>query len=186
MDLEQARRTSDIRSEHPTLGKPDAEVVLRYYADFQCPHCRTFERSDAHRRLQEDHIEQGHVRMEFIPFPVLGPDSVTAAQAAHHVWREAPQAYWAWHKAVFDAQGEENSGWATAERLVEITRRFDDIDADALKEALAEETYEPHVRHDAETARADGVPGTPHARIDGKRVDLERVDEAVGEAARSS
>lgn len=186
MDLEQARQTSDIKAEHPTLGKPDAKVVLRYYSDFQCPFCRDFERSDAHRRLQEDHIEGGNVRLEFIPFPVLGPDSVTAAQAAHYVWRNAPQVYWAWHKAMYDAQGPENTGWASKEKIVEISRQFDDLDDEGLRGALDSEEYEPQVRHDVETARANDIHGTPTLMLNDKRVEPDRVHEAVASAVRDA
>lgn len=184
MDLEQARQTSEVTAEHPTLGRPDAAIELRYYSDFQCPHCRAFERSDAHKRLQEDHIEGGTTRLVFVPFPVLGEDSVRAAEAAHFVWRQAPEAYWAWHVAMYEAQREENSGWASLENVLKISRKVPGVDIEGLREALDSGKYRGRVESDREEAHERGVGSTPTLLLRDEPVDPMRIPDALDDTTR--
>lgn len=168
----------------PSLGALDAPVVVYYFADFQCPFCRRFEAGG-----MEDlrgRALAGELRLVFKDFPILGDDSWTAARASEHVWATAPGSYWSWHAAVFAAQGPERSGWASASRLVELTRaQVPEVDADALAEALASSAYLEEVRADKRVGEGVGVRSTPTLVI-GDRVlnanDAEAVDAAIAEA----
>lgn len=179
MDLETARKTSDLQARDPTLGKPDAPLTMHLFADFQCPHCRTLENSPEHKRLQEEHIEGGNVKLVFVPYPVLGEDSWTAAEAAHQVWRQAPEVYWAWHKAMFEAQGEENSGWASIDGIVRVSERFDAIDPNALRKALQDHDHRGEVERDVELARSWEAGGTPVMFLEGERIEPPKVNDQV-------
>ena len=100
-------------TDDPTLGAADAHVTLYYFADFQCPACQQFElaRFDA---LKRDYIDAGHVRLVFKDMAFIGDDSFTAAEASQHVWKTRPDLYWTWHRGVYEMQGAERSGWASA------------------------------------------------------------------------
>ncbi|MFA9417382.1 DsbA family protein [Natrinema sp. HArc-T2] len=150
----------------PIMGSPDAPIQIYYWTDFQCPFCEQFERETL-PELVPEYVESGDVRIVFISLPYFGEDSMTAAVASKCVWdqvRDAePSAYWNWHTAIFEEQGEKNSGWASSENLLEYTRSVDGVDADALETCLDERrsTLETQVNADAEKARSLGVSGTP-------------------------
>ncbi|WP_254768485.1 DsbA family protein [Salinilacihabitans rarus] len=150
----------------PIMGSPDAPLEMYYWTDFQCPFCERFERETL-PEVVRTHVEPGRVRIVFVPVPYFGADSMTAAVAARCVWEQVrgsePDVYWDWHAAVFDEQGEKNSGWAAADALVGYARSVPGVDADALETCLADRrsTFEEAVGADAELARSFGITGTP-------------------------
>ncbi len=179
----------------PIMGSPDAPIQIYYWTDFQCPFCEKFERETI-PELVPEYVESGDVRIVFISLPYFGEDSMTAAVASKCVWDQVrdsdPSAYWNWHTAIFEEQGEKNSGWASRANLLEYTRSVDGVDADALETCLDERrsTLETQVDADAEKARSLGVSGTPtFAIVDREAGTTEtlvgaqpkkRFDEAIG------
>ncbi|MDS0473386.1 DsbA family protein [Natrinema sp. 1APR25-10V2] len=150
----------------PIVGSPEAPLEIYYWTDFQCPFCERFER-ETFPDLVRKYVEPGDVRVVLIAIPYFGADSMTAAVASKCVWEQVrdddPSAYWDWHAAVFDEQGEKNSGWASAENLFEYTRSVDAVDADALESCLDDRRseLEAAVETDADRATELGVRGTP-------------------------
>ncbi|TYL37401.1 disulfide bond formation protein DsbA [Natronococcus pandeyae] len=150
----------------PIVGDPDAPLDIYYWTDFQCPICEQFER-EVLPELVADYIESGEVRLVFITLPFFGPDSMTSAVASRCVWEQVresdPAAYWDWHAAVFDEQGERNSGWAGADNLLEITDSVPNVDADDLAACLEDDrtAFEADVEADAAQARSFDIRGTP-------------------------
>lgn len=155
-------------TDDPTLGAAGAPVTLFYFADFQCPACRQFElaRFDALRR---DYIDAGDVRLVFKDMAFIGDDSFTAAEASQHVWTTRPDLYWSWHRGVYEMQGAERSGWASAERLVAYSESVG-LDGAAMREALESHAYIEEVRADGREAREHGVNSTPTIVIGDRNV----------------
>ena len=150
----------------PIMGVPDAPLQLYYWTDFQCPFCERFERETL-PDLVAEYVESGDLRIVFIALPYFD-GSMTAAVASKCVWEQVrhtdtPSAYWNWHTAIFDEQGQKGSGWASRGNLLEYTRSVDGVDATALETCLDERrsTIESQVTVDAEKARSLGVSGTP-------------------------
>ncbi|QLG48373.1 DsbA family protein [Natrinema halophilum] len=180
--------------EKPIMGSPDAPLELYYWTDFQCPFCERFERETL-PELVRNHVRPGTVRIVFISLPYFGADSMTAAVAGKCVWdqvrRSEPTAYWDWHTAIFDEQGEKNSGWASAENLVEYTHSVSGVDAAALETCLEERRSELEARidADAERARSGGISSTPTFVVFDRDLEsgtslvgaqpIERFDEAI-------
>ncbi|MFC4541366.1 DsbA family protein [Halosolutus amylolyticus] len=150
----------------PIMGSPEAPIDLYYWTDFQCPFCAQFERETLPDLVRE-YVDPGRIRVVFVTVPFFGGDSMTAAVASRCVWEQVQEtersAYWNWHAAVFDEQGEKNSGWAAADNLVEYTRSVSGVDADALATCLDERrsTYEEEIDANAAQARSFGISGTP-------------------------
>ncbi|ELY58536.1 DsbA family protein [Natronococcus jeotgali] len=150
----------------PIVGSPDAALDIYYWTDFQCPFCEEFERKTL-PELVRNHVEPGRVRIVFIPLPYFGSDSMTATVASRCAWAQVcdddSSAYWNWHAAIFDEQGEKESGWADADALLEYTRSVDSVDADDLETCLEErgDEFESSIEDDAEQARSFGISGTP-------------------------
>ncbi|GAB7020810.1 DsbA family protein [Halostagnicola bangensis] len=150
----------------PIMGDSDAPIEIYYWTDFQCPICEQFERETL-PELVSEYVESGELRLVFVTLPFFGPDSMTSAIASRCVWEQVhesdPYAYWDWHAAVFAEQGERNSGWASADSLLEITDSVPDVDAAELEACLKGERseFEDAVEADAEQARAFDIRGTP-------------------------
>lgn len=151
---------------HPVMGALDAPVSIYYWSEYQCPFCERFE-SDTLPKLIESYVSTGDVRIVFIEFPYLGKDSMTAAVMNQCVWRVVkgsnPDAYWRWHSAVFEAQGKENSGWASKSSLLDITRSIDGISANGVEQCMNRnrKSIVKGIEADSQRARALGISGTP-------------------------
>ncbi|PCR88948.1 DsbA family protein [Natrinema ejinorense] len=150
----------------PIVGSPEAPLEIYYWTDFQCPFCERFER-ETFPDLVREYVEPGDVRVVVISLPYFGADSMTAAVAGKCVWEQVrdddPSTYWDWHAAVFEEQGEKNSGWASTENLLEYTRSVSGVDADALESCLEDRRpeLEDEIETDSDRARSIGVSGTP-------------------------
>lgn len=105
----------------PFIGNPNAPVTTAYWFDYQCPFCKQNEET-AMPKLISDYVNTGKVKIVFKDFQFLGPDSQTLGQTARAVWDVAPDKFYAWHKAVYDNAGTENTDWATAEKIRSITQ----------------------------------------------------------------
>jgi protein-disulfide isomerase len=82
-----------------STGRPDAPVVIREYADFQCPSCQAF-----HQRilpqLVRDYVDTGRVRFDFHHFLIFsGRESLRAAEASECAG-ELGQ-FWQYHDQLF-------------------------------------------------------------------------------------
>ncbi len=151
---------------HPILGSTDATLDMYYWSDYQCPFCQRFE-TETLPKLVENHIETGTVRLVYIQYPYLSQDSLTAAVMDRCVWRQVrestPDRYRDWHSAVFDAQGEKGSGWASRDSLLDITRGVDGVDADAVDSCMQNNRgeIESSIATDVDRARQLGLQGSP-------------------------
>lgn len=177
----------EVTGDDPWLGNETAGVTAFYYADFQCPWCARFDRSGDLDRIVAAYGED--VRLVFKDFPIVGEDSWTAARASTFVWESTPSAYWAWRETVFDAQGGENDGWASADELALLSRRVAGVDADGLAELLGTRDDRSEATGDLEDGRAAGVRGTPTIVVGGKALsalDSRGVNAAIEEAIASA
>jgi len=153
-------------SGHPIMGSTDASLEMYYWSDYQCPFCQRFE-TNTLPKLVDTHVATGTVRVVFIQFPYLSTGSLTAAVMDRCVWRqlrgETPRRYLAWHSAVFDEQGEQGSGWAAEDNLLEVTREVDGVDAAAVESCLQRDRagIESSISADVDRARRLDIGATP-------------------------
>jgi len=68
-------------------GDPDAPLVVREFADYQCPACRSF--YPTVKRLIDEYVDAGQVRFVFFDFPLdMHEHAVPAAEAARCAGRQ--------------------------------------------------------------------------------------------------
>lgn len=119
-----AVKAADIKAVKATgpqvVGSPSAPIVVAYWYDYQCPVCQRAEELVISQVMAE-YVKTGKIRMVFKDLQFLGPDSYTLGVAARAVGEVAPAKFYDWHKAVFENQGQEHSGWATTEKILSIT-----------------------------------------------------------------
>ncbi|MDB9529805.1 thioredoxin domain-containing protein [Oscillatoria sp. CS-180] len=135
----------------PTLGNPDADVVLLEFSDFQCPYCA---RATGH--IEEFTSEYGDdVLFVFKNFPLtnIHPEALPAAQAA---WAAGQQdQFWPYHDALFESQA------VLGERLyVDLARELG-LDMDQFNRDRASEDAMKAVARDLALASELQLSSTP-------------------------
>lgn len=145
-----------------SVGPEDAEVVVREFADYQCPACASF--AKASQQLKEEYVDEGKVRFVYFDLPLpQHTHSVTAAMAARCAGDQ--DEYWAMHDRLF----EEQSNWESAgdprdqfsgyaEDLDLNTRRFD--------RCMESELHREAVDDSLQVARQLQIASTPTVLVD--------------------
>ncbi|HZD72704.1 MAG TPA: thioredoxin domain-containing protein [Actinomycetota bacterium] len=169
----QARKGPLVRPAHALgpnqgepLGKPSAPVLVEEYGDFQCPACARFQSvvGPTVRQL----ADRGRIRFVFHEQPILGRESVLAANAATCAGDQGK--FWPYHNLLYAGQAPENSGALTADRLVQLGARVG-ISGTAFSSCVRGGTYEPWLRQVTNQGSVRGVDTTPTFFVDGERVD---------------
>jgi protein-disulfide isomerase len=154
----------------PLEGSSNAPVKVVEFADYQCPYCKQFE-NEVVPQLRQEFIQSDKVSFYFINYTILGEGSTLAANAAEEVFHQNPRAYWDFHKALFDAQGEVEK-WVSVEKLLDIARRsVPSIDTKALQNAIETQSHRQEISEDNQMAENLDVPGTPTIFVNGKQVE---------------
>ncbi|MDD9812872.1 MAG: thioredoxin domain-containing protein [Thaumarchaeota archaeon] len=153
----------------PFLGNPAAPVTLIEFGDYQCAFChRHFERTEP--TIVSEYVETGKVRMLFKDFVVIGPDSVTAARAAHCAGDQG--LFWEFHDAIYEAYGGERTGWASLAGMRQIAGGVGGLDAGAWGSCMDAGTHEARIGASSADARALGLSGTPAFYVIGSDGDV--------------
>lgn len=145
---------------------------MAYWYDYQCPFCQRNEEASM-PQLLSDYVNTGKLKIVFKDFEFLGPDSQTLGKYSRAVWETAPDKFYAWHKAIFDNQGQENTGWATAEKLRSVTESvLGMVQTDAVINLVNKNgaAYQKEMDADKVEGAALGINGTPAAIIGTKLI----------------
>lgn len=157
------------------VGEATAPVTLRVYEDFQCPVCAQFEQTN--REQIAAWVADGTVKIEYKPISILdrtSPDqySTRAAAAAAAVANSAPDAWVAFHTALFDNQPTEGDPGLTAEKMTELAVAAG-ADEATVGPDIEGVTFSGFVTRATEEATSgdDKVTGTPTVIVNGENVD---------------
>lgn len=151
----------------PVLGNPDAAVKIIEFGDYKCPACKGFNEVVKPQLVQE-YVNQGKVAFHFMNLPFIGPDSNTAALAAQSVFHQNPEAYWTYLDAIYAAQGDEDTQWATPEFLIELAKQHNlPVDYALLEKDIKEGTYQDEVDEHSAKANKLNVDSTPTLFVNG-------------------
>ncbi len=162
------------------LGSEDAPITILEFGEYQCPNCDLFFRN-VFEEFSAKYIDTGIVKMYYRDFPYYGEDSVSAAIAARCAGEQGM--YWEYHHALYEFQGEINSGWAN-NTMLKIFAVYAQIDKEGVGDVegkqqfdrcLDSERYGAAVRADYEEGLRLGVSGTPTFIIIGPDGRVERI-----------
>ncbi|MGN7455515.1 DsbA family protein [Paenibacillus pasadenensis] len=164
--------------EMPRLGDENAQVKLVEFGDYKCPSCKLFS-EQVKPLLVQDYINDGKAALYFANYAFLGQDSVTAAVAAHSVYLQDPEQFWAYNDAIYANQGDETTVWATPERLVQIAKDAKlDIDFDKLLSDINAGVGSDKVAEESRLAESTlKVGGTPSLFVDGEQLQFKGYDD---------
>ncbi len=147
----------------PYQGNPNARVTVAEYADYQCPFCEQFFKT-VMPDLQAKYISTGKIKFVYQDFAFLGPDSFTAAQAAHCAADQ--NKFWQYHDYLFSHQGQEGSGWAAADRQKQFAQSLG-LNTAQFNQCLDGNKYQQEVQDETSAGKSYGVTATPTVFVNG-------------------
>jgi len=150
-----------------TMGDPNAPVHIIEYGDFQCPYCLQFW-TETEPLLIKEYVNTGKVYFEFRSFPLIGPESVLAAEGAYCAGDQ--NKFWEYHDTLFTNWTGENVGDFTKEKLIKYAKALGLNVAD-FESCLSEEKHKGTVDQDQAKADTDGVQATPTFFINGFKLE---------------
>lgn len=132
----------------PVLGNPDGDVTLVEFLDYQCGYCK--------RMLEEIFAlidEDANLRIVFKELPILGPASVTAAQAA--LASREQGLYGEFHRALMSYRGR------LSDDLIFQLAEDVGLDVDRLRRDMESDAIQAHIAGNLALAQSLGIRGTP-------------------------
>jgi protein-disulfide isomerase len=132
----------------PTAGNPKGNVTLVEFFDYRCPYCKEVEPS-LEKLAADDH----QLRIVYKEFPVLGPDSQTAAHVALAARRQGK--YDAFHRAMMAATGHID------EAVIYQVAANVGLDVDRLRQDANSPDIDKEIKDNIDLGNALDIDGTP-------------------------
>ena len=146
------------------LGDASAPVTVTEFGDLQCPACAEFSHTDV-ADLISGPVNDGEAKIEFRNWVVIGPQSVTAAEAALAAAEQ--DRYWNFITAFYDNQEAENSGYVTDSFLTDIAEQAGVPDLDQWNRDRDDPRWDAVIAGGERTAQRLGFAGTPSFLVQG-------------------
>lgn len=140
-------------------GDPDAPITIIEFGDFNCGYCARWA-AEVLPKINEEYIETGKVKMAYVHFPILGADSMTAAEATECAARQ--DQFWDYHNTLYANIG---IGYTPA-NLSKLAGEMG-MDVDSFEQCLATYSDEESLEDDIRLAQVMGVRGTPAFLVNG-------------------
>ncbi|MBI4088560.1 thioredoxin domain-containing protein [Candidatus Kaiserbacteria bacterium] len=149
-------------SGRPFIGQEDAPAAILAWGDFQCPFCKRWE-TETLPLIMEEYVEKGKVKIVYLDFAFLGPDSTTAGEYNRAIWKLYPDKYEEWRAAMYKAQDEEHGGFGNAASIDELNASISGIDAAKVAADVRANASAYQALLDADKAEAQkvGIGATP-------------------------
>ena len=141
----------------PYLGDPNAPITLVEFGDYQCFFCNKFFH-DTEQKLLENYVDTGKVKIIFKDLTIIGPDSITAAHAAHCA--DDQGLFWEYHDTLYNNWDGENNGWASSENLLRMAQDVG-LNIDEFTDCMLNEIHTQIISASNADARTLGLTGTP-------------------------
>lgn len=158
-DPHQAVMLAVISGARHFYGDPNAPVTLVEFGDFNCGYCGRWAKETL-PLIDETYIKTGKVRMAYVHFPILGADSMTAAEGTECAAQQ--DKFWEYHNIVYAHQG---IGF-TPDNLTALADQLE-LDTAAFESCLANFPERVSLEEDIRLAQIMGVRGTPAFLVNG-------------------
>lgn len=146
-----------ISNGSPILGDPNAKITIVEWGDYQCTYCHLFHQ-DTKNQLIQEYVDTGKVNFVFRDFPLNGPDSVFAAEAAYCAGDQGK--YWQYHDELYNNWGGERTGWVTHGSLDRFANDTG-LDLGQFDQCLDGNKYESRVLDNQRFGQEIGIDATP-------------------------
>ncbi len=115
-------------------------------------------------RIRNEYVEKGHVRLVYKQFPILGQESLTAAEASECAAEQ--DGFWEYHDRVFEDQATKRSS-LTTEKLVGFAGDIG-LDEPSFQTCLSEKRHTDTIYQEASMIQSLGIRGTPAFLLNGQ------------------
>jgi protein-disulfide isomerase len=132
----------------PVAGNPKGDVSLVEFFDYRCPYCKQVEPA-----LEKLIGDDRQLRFVYKEFPVLGPDSETAARVALAAKKQGK--YDAFHRAMM------NTGGHIDEAAIYKVAASVGLDVDRLKQDMKSPDIDKQLKTNLDLGSALDLSGTP-------------------------
>lgn len=149
--------TKLISGGSPILGNSNAPITILEWGDYQCTFCYKFHQNTLDI-INENFIKTGKVKLVFKDFPLNGPDSFLAAQAAYCA--QDQEKYWQYHDELYKNWGGERTGWITRNSLEKFANTVN-LNLNEFNKCLDGKKYEQKVITLHEFGKEIGIDATP-------------------------
>ena len=156
-----------LPTDGPSFGPANAKVTIVVFSDFECPYCREFAKT-LRTKVPQKYPNDVRVIFEAFPIDSIHPWAVAAAEAAHCIADENPEAFWAFHDWIFEHQGE-----VTPQNLKDKTLAFaqtKNLPAAPLSACLDHHSTAAAVTASLQAGRALQIQQTPTLFVNGRMV----------------
>lgn len=154
----------------PSLGDPNAKVVVDVWEDFQCPVCDQFSQQ-IEPQVISNFVATGKARYVFHFYPFLdqgkGQESHQAASAAMCASEQGR--FWDYHDILFANWEGENVGSFYDKRLLAFATALN-LDMTKFKSCFDAKKYMSQIEADKTAGDQAGVQGTPSVFVAGKEL----------------
>lgn len=139
----------DLIGNSPTMGDPNAPVVLIGWNDFRCGFCGRF-KEETLPPILENYVDNGQVLYVFKHFPVVGGEP----EALASLCANEQGVFWEFHDKVFE------SASSTRADFVRWAGELG-MDVAEFETCIDERRYEDQIAEDVQVGMSAGVQGTP-------------------------
>lgn len=146
-----------IKNGSPIIGDSNAPITILEWGDYQCTFCFRFHQSSLDI-IHKEYIETGIAKMVFKDFPLNGPDSLLAAEAAYCA--EDQGKYWSYHNELYNNWAGERTGWITDDSLNQFAITSG-LNIEKFNSCLDEHKYRQRVLDLEQFGREVGIDATP-------------------------
>ncbi|HEX5457452.1 MAG TPA: thioredoxin domain-containing protein [Candidatus Nitrosotalea sp.] len=146
-----------IQNGSPMLGDSNAKVTIVEFGDYQCTYCHLFHENTKNALLQQ-YVDTGKVNFVFRDFPLNGPDSVLAAEAAYCAGDQ--DKYWQYHDELYKNWAGEKTGWVNQKSLDKFATTVG-LEMDKFDKCISDNKYEQKVLDNQKFGENIGIDGTP-------------------------
>ena len=155
----QAVMVAVIANARHFYGDPNAPVTLVEFGDFNCGYCGKWAKETL-PLIDEKYIKTGKVRMAYVHYPILGDDSMTAAEGTECAAQQ--DKFWEYHNLAYASQG---IGFTPAN----LTKMAEELGLDkaAFESCMTNFKDRQSLEDDIRLAQVMGVRGTPAFLVNG-------------------
>lgn len=147
-------------------GDEDAPVTIIEFSDFQCPYCNKWTNGTG-EEIKQQYVEDGLVRIGYWHFPILGAQSVWAAEASECAGEQ--DAFWEYHDYLYqpDIGGGEDS--FSKQNLKQFASELG-LDMEEFNNCLDSGQFNQYIQGQRSVAQQIGVSSTPTFLVNGEPV----------------
>ncbi|WP_420544553.1 DsbA family protein [Nitrosopumilus sp.] len=161
----------DLSNAGPFEGNSDAAFTIIMFSDHQCEKCVNWLIHEK-KVLNEKLIESGTVKFFILDYPMLGEDSVSAAEASYCALEQGK--YFEYLSILYREYSGVQNGWASTDALMEYAKGLD-LNFDEFDSCLFWDQQALRVDFNKKVALSHGVVGTPTFFVIGPNGEMEKI-----------